>query len=138
MIGATQPAPPAVLQFQLEGPAPGKPRQTQRDRWAKRPCVMEYRAWCDMLRIAVGKRLPEAEQTDVIEVIAAYEPPASWSERRRAAAIGTKKRTKPDPDNIEKAVLDALWPGNDQGVGDVIVRRRWELASSITVRITLV
>lgn len=27
-----------------------KPRMTKKDKWAKRPCVMKYRAYKDMLR----------------------------------------------------------------------------------------
>lgn len=37
-----------------------------------------------------------------------FEPPKSWSKKKRAAAMGTWKATRPDRDNCEKLVADAL------------------------------
>jgi len=31
-----------------------KPRQTRRDKWARRPCVLRYREWADQIRAAAG------------------------------------------------------------------------------------
>ena len=39
---------------------------------------------------------------------AVYAPPESWSKKKRAAAMGTPKETKPDADNILKLVKDAM------------------------------
>lgn len=43
-----------------------------------------------------------------VHIHAEYAPPASWSKRQKAAAIGKWKPTKPDLDNVIKLVLDAL------------------------------
>lgn len=47
-----------------------------------------------------------------------FEPPKSWSNRKRLLAIGQYKRTKPDIDNLIKTVLDAandyLWEDDNQ------------------------
>lgn len=47
-----------------------------------------------------------------------FEPPKSWSNRKRLLAIGQYKRTKPDIDNLIKTVLDAandhLWKDDNQ------------------------
>lgn len=43
-----------------------------------------------------------------IRVIAEFEPPKSYSKKKRAAMIGTYHMHKPDGDNILKAVQDAL------------------------------
>lgn len=43
-----------------------------------------------------------------IEIIATFEPPASWSRKRRESAIGTPHIQRPDFDNIQKAICDAL------------------------------
>ena len=114
---------PDRISFTVPMAALGKPRMTRRDKWARRPCVVEYRHWCDMLRAACP-RVPEAASVYTLEVIATYAPPASWSKARRVAAIGMHKRTRPDGDNILKGVTDALW-ADDSAVGDQIVRRRY-------------
>lgn len=111
------------ISFTLSGAAPGKPRMTQRDKWKKRPCVVLYRHWCDRLR-AAAPALPQANDVEEIHVLATYVPPASWSGKKRAAAIGCKKRCMPDGDNILKAVCDALWE-RDEALGDKHVARRW-------------
>lgn len=49
-----------------------------------------------------------------------FEPPKSWSKKRKLIAIGTYKRTKPDVDNLIKTVLDAankhVWQDDNQVV----------------------
>ena len=39
---------------------------------------------------------------------AGFRIPKSWSKKRRAAAVGMPHTSKPDADNVAKAVLDAL------------------------------
>ena len=39
--------------------------------------------------------------------------------------IGQPKRTKPDADNLCKPIADALCPGNDQGVWQMVGRKFW-------------
>lgn len=43
-----------------------------------------------------------------LTVQAVFKPPASWSAKKRAAAIGRYHTQKPDLDNIYKAVSDGL------------------------------
>lgn len=43
-----------------------------------------------------------------LTVDAVYRPPQSWSGRKRLAAIGTAKVSKPDLDNITKLIKDSL------------------------------
>jgi Holliday junction resolvase RusA-like endonuclease len=61
-------------------------------------------------------------------VEATFAPPASWSGRRRAAAIGTPHTQKPDADNLAKAIKDALnrlaWT-DDAQVAELTVRKMW-------------
>ena len=61
---------------------------------------------------------PEAEIIKV-SVTAYFEPPKSWSEKKRAESIGKPHKVRPDIDNIVKTVLDALnkiaW-GDDSSV----------------------
>lgn len=112
------------LHIKIPGPAMGAVRQTRADRWRARPAVLAYRAWCDLAR-KCAPILPPAELVDEIQITAYFVPPASWSKKQRAAAIGTPMRTTPDWDNIGKAFCDALWK-QDAALGDASVKRRYD------------
>ena len=111
----------------------GKPRQTRRDKWAQRPCVLRYRAFADELRLAAGK-LP----ADVHGLSwCAYLPiPKSWSKTKRLAMYGAPHRQTPDKDNIEKAVMDALFK-QDSGIYFGGGQKYWQLAEGPRLEITL-
>src|SRR5690554_3514466 len=82
----------------------GKPRMTQRDKWKQRPEVMRYRAFRDEVRIR-GVKLPESgyHLTFVLPM------PKSWSKKKRDAMRGAPHQQRPDKDNLEKALLDAIF-----------------------------
>ena len=78
----------------------GKPRQTQQDKWKKRPCVMRYRAYADTVKAqAKDWTVPEHGFRLVFHV----EAPKTKQER-----AGTPHHLKPDIDNLTKAFFDAL------------------------------
>jgi Holliday junction resolvase RusA-like endonuclease len=93
-------------EFTYHGSPIGKPRMTRSDKWKKRPRVLKYRAFCDSLRAASGV-LPE--KADMVLVTAYCPMPLSWSGKKKAALNGKPCRSKPDWDNIGKAVCDALF-----------------------------
>ena len=80
-----------------------KPRMTQSDKWKQRPCVIRYRQFCDEVRSA-GVELPESGA--VVSFILPM--PKSWSKKKRAKFNGTAHQTKPDLDNLLKALSDAI------------------------------
>ncbi len=51
---------------------------------------------------------PVIETACKVVIDAYYTPPKSWSKKKQREAIGQYKITKPDTDNIIKAVLDGL------------------------------
>lgn len=112
-----------IISFTVPESAMGAPRQTQSDKWKQRPCVMRYRDWCDLLREGCPNP-PDPETVEEVSVKSVYVPPLSWSKRKRSAAMGTRKRTKPDGDNVMKGVFDALWK-RDEKLGDEAVSRWW-------------
>lgn len=124
---------PGRIQLVIPGPAPGKPRMTNRDRWAKRPAVVRYRDWCDLVRSIAGD-VPAAEKVTCVDITAHFEPPKSWSKRKRCAHIGAMHRTKPDCDNITKAVLDCLWQ-DDSRIAWTITRKRWDWNARLEIEI---
>lgn len=102
------PIPPIQIADVTVAPAP---RQSPRDKWEPRPCVLRYRESSDRLR-ALGLRVP---QRFVMVFYRAM--PVSWSAARRAERNGAPHRVKPDADNLVKSALDALVP-DDAGHWD--------------------
>lgn len=85
----------------------GKPRMTQRDKWMKRPSVMKARSQSDLIRAAFNTETKYYQATCV-----------SWVAvfQTTKFSAGAVHRAKPDRDNIDKLILDALF-SNDEGVG---------------------
>lgn len=108
--------------FTIPGAPVPKPRQTQRDKWQKRPCVMNYRAWADEARLRSGK-LPVAWK---IEMRFYLPVPASKSAGVRAKLIGALHSGKPDIDNLAKAVMDALYPKGDDFIAVIVASKYWD------------
>lgn len=106
-----------------------KPRQTQSDRWKKRPAVMRYRAFCDDLR-ARNCTFPESDS----HVIFHMPMPKSWSKKKRAEMLGQPHQQKPDVDNLTKAILDAVLK-DDSGVWDVRTTKRWSEIGCIEIKL---
>jgi len=124
-----------TIRFTIPQAAIGAPRMTRADVWKRRPCVLAYRAWCDLIRDCCPNP-PKAEETELVRVDAYYKPPESWSARKRMAAIGKRKRTKPDGDNIFKGVADALWK-QDAALGESRAARWWAETDYTVVTIQL-
>ncbi|EBY2674466.1 RusA family crossover junction endodeoxyribonuclease [Salmonella enterica subsp. enterica serovar Brandenburg] len=105
----------------------GKPRMTRSDKWKKRPAVMRYRAFCDEVRLNKVS-LPESgyHVTFIIPM------PASWSRKRRAEMNGNAHQQKPDKDNLEKALLDAIFD-DDSRVWDGRVTKIWGEKGQIVI-----
>lgn len=80
-----------------------KPRMTQRDRWSKRKPVLNYLAFKDECRLK-GVTIPECNY----HVIFVIPMPKSWSNKQRAEMKGKPHQQRPDKDNLEKGLLDAV------------------------------
>lgn len=106
-----------------------KPRMTQSDKWKQRKCVMLYRAFKDQVR-AAGLTLPDSgyHMTFILPM------PPSWSVKKRMAMNGKPHQTSPDKDNLEKAVLDAIF-GRDEHVWDGRVTKLWGEVGQIKIEV---
>jgi len=109
-----------------------KPRMTQRDKWLKppRPAVARYRQF--QLIIAAqnnGFVMPESNY----HIIFHLPMPKSWSEKKKVKMNLQPHRTKPDKDNLEKAVLDTLCSGSDAHIWDGRVTKRWAREGKIII-----
>ena len=107
-----------------------KPRQTRRDKWQRRPSVVQYRDFADGLRDHLAKEgLPalQGSRATVLEgarITFCVAMPQSWSRRKRAEYLGRPHMQAPDLDNFLKAFLDAILP-DDSGVWRVSAEKLW-------------
>lgn len=106
-----------------------KPRMTQRDKWAKRDCVMRYRAFADELR-RLAENWPVPESGAHITFFLPLR--LSYSRKKRMALLNQPHREKPDIDNLAKAFLDALCD-DDSYISDLRVSKLWANEGRIEV-----
>ncbi len=105
-----------------------KPRQTQSDKWNKRPAVLRYRAFADdVKRLKVF--LPEcaAHVTFVMPM------PESWKPEKKSEFDGKPHQQKPDWDNLGKALCDAIY-GEDSHIWDCRVTKIWGYVGKIVIK----
>lgn len=112
-----------TVTFTISGNPLGKPRMSQRDKWKKRPAVLRYRAWADAARASAPAGLPQRPVR--VDWRAFIAMPKSWPKRRKVKMAGQLHQAKPDRDNIDKALLDSLWP-QDSFVAVGLIEKRWE------------
>jgi Holliday junction resolvase RusA-like endonuclease len=95
----------------------GAPRQTQRDKWKKRPVVERYHAFRDVVRLTCNtKQYQLGEQVDV-----EFHLPIPKS--RKDLLSGEVHQEKPDLDNLLKAFMDC-WE-QDKGVHTINAKKLW-------------
>ncbi len=111
------------------------PRMTRRDKWLKprRPAVQRYFDFRDALRATVGvvKEVPDRVDCEFY-----FAMPDSWSEKKKKAMDGKPHRAKPDRDNCDKAVCDALF-AEDSAIHEGSQKKRWCRAGQERVEIKL-
>ena len=95
-----------------------KPRQTQRDRWAKRPAVVRYRAFADEVRLRGIKVVNGDHVTFVMPM------PRTWSKKKKSEMEGQPHQQRPDIDNMCKSLLDALYE-DDSHIWDIHLTKIW-------------
>ena len=95
---------------------PGKPWAKQRPRFSRRNGVAFTPKETVSFERTVGQiamqHFPRPIEGPVrLNIIAVFEPPPSWSKKKRAEALErphAPHTQKPDKDNIEKAICDGL------------------------------
>lgn len=127
-----------VLRFTIPGDPMGKPRMTRKDKWAKRPCVMRYRAWADAARLVLKSQggIPDGAVIREVSWIAYFQVTPGWSKEKQAEMIGQPHRQTPDRDNIDKALLDAIFKDGDQHVTSGRIHKEWASTGRLYVEIT--
>lgn len=109
----------------LIDPVP-KPRMTQRDRWAQRPCVKRY--W-DFKEKVIDCGI---ELSDSPNIVFYMRMPKSWSKKKKAEFDGKPHKQRPDIDNLVKALFDSVFE-EDSGVYSLIARKEWSYQGGIEI-----
>ena len=104
-----------------------KPRMTQRDKWAKRPAVLKYRAFSDECRLKM-----KGVNLDGARVVFHVPMPKSWSKKQRVRMNTRPHRSRPDLDNFMKALGDSLH-SEDSHIADVCLAKRWAVSGAIEI-----
>lgn len=108
-----------------------KPRMTRSDKWKAgkdcRPPVARYWAFKDEVRLR-KVFVPESDYhiTFVVPM------PGSWTLEKKAEMCGQPHQQKPDKDNLEKALLDAIYE-DDCRVWDGRVTKVWGVTGEIII-----
>lgn len=104
-----------------------KPRMTVSDRWKKRPAVMRYWEYKDKVRkLGIEYKVGH----DIIYTLAM---PKSWSKKKKEEMNGKPHEQKPDIDNLQKALFDAIFD-EDKHIHLVGKQRKiWGYESSIEI-----
>ncbi len=106
----------------------GKPRMTRSDTWKQRPVVMRYWAFKDECR-EQELMIPENDA----HLIFVIPMPKSWSKKKRQQMNGHPHQSKPDIDNITKAVLDAVHK-SDAHIWDIRTSKIWGEVGQIIIK----
>ena len=105
------------------------PRQSQRDAWKPSGPVLRYRAFRDEVTLKIHT-LPE----DYFHAIFLIPMPQSWTKKRKRACNGMKHPQKPDKDNLEKALVDAIYRhGDDSHIWNSSATKLWAWTGGILI-----
>lgn len=106
----------------MADPVPA-PRQTRRDIWNPRPCVLRYRTFKDVVRMSCPKPISQCPTS--LDCTFFIPMPQSWSDKKKKKMLNTPCRVRPDVDNLLKAIADALWPDGDGMIHVMIGKKVW-------------
>lgn len=113
---------------------------TRKDAWAKRACVVRYWEFKDALKAILepNKEVLQAINDGTIYRVdwTAYFPLAkSWSKKKKEQHMGQIHQQCPDRDNVDKAILDAIFK-DDSVISDGQLSKRWDDGAGARIEIT--
>jgi len=104
-----------------------KPRQTRSDKWKKRKCVLNYRAFADEFR-RLGMWINPGDA-----IYFTIPMPKSWSDNKKDEMNGNPHEQKPDLDNLIKAVFDSCCKDDSKIHGLGPTKKVWGYEGSIEI-----
>ena len=104
----------------------GAVRQNRSDAWRKRPCVLRYRVYKNIIRL-------QCKELDcALQLLFELPMPKSWSKKKKKEMLGQPHQQKPDIDNLVKGLLDAVCT-DDSYIYKVDAEKRWAETGAICV-----
>jgi Holliday junction resolvase RusA-like endonuclease len=115
--------------------AMGKPRMTRQDKWKKppRPPVARYRAFATEVRKQANGKIHD--NINNLSWVAYLPIPESWSQKKKDAQRGQLHLQTPDRDNIDKAILDALFK-QDSAIATGTITKRWDDGQGVRIEMS--
>jgi len=110
----------------------GKPRMTQRDKWAKRKCVVNYFAFKDEVQYQFKN--PEEYLLQPHKVTFYIPMPKSWSKKKKSEMLMKPHDQKPDVDNLSKALNDAVLD-DDSKIWSQWCEKYWSIDGCIKIEV---
>ena len=103
------------------------PRMTRADRWKKRPPVLRYFAFKDRVK-KLGIKVNNGDS------VTFYMPmPQSWSKKKKDEMQLKPHQSRPDLDNLLKALLDSIYE-DDAHIYSLRIRKFWDYEGSIEIK----
>lgn len=137
---------PSGVRFFVPGKPQGKgrPRAAARGKFVRMYTPEKTASYESTIALAASQAMagrPPIEGPVVASIFIALPVPASWSKKKQAQALADQLLpiTKPDSDNVVKAVFDAIngvvW-GDDTQVVDHVARKRYRARPGVSVTIS--
>lgn len=104
------------------------PRMTKADAWRKRPCVLRYFNFKDDVKKAYVK-IPHSGAHIIFHI----PMPQSWGRAKKEKHNDRPHKSRPDVDNLYKALSDAIY-NNDSCIWDVRISKVWSYTGKIEIR----
>ena len=108
----------------------GAVRLSSSDRWAKRPRAVKYFDWKNEFKLILAQSpalkavVSKIQESGRMELMSVHEIPDSWSKKKKNEHYGGPMQSKPDGDNIFKAVGDLLFK-EDGFIYRGVFEQRW-------------
>jgi Holliday junction resolvase RusA-like endonuclease len=135
------------IAFTLPGSPTGKgrPRFALRGGVARAYTPEKTASYESLVKLAAARAMQSKEPLSRparVTIVATFAPPASWSEKKRRAAIeatnGIHPAKKPDADNIAKIICDAMNGivyRDDAQITTLRVEKRYGISNGVAVQI---
>ena len=134
-----------VIVFVVPGTPVGKgrPKFARRGNFVTTYTPEKTASYENLVKIAAGRAMSGRAPIDgavAVSLSIYVTPPASWSQKKQRAALSGEiyPTTKPDIDNVEKAVFDAMneivWK-DDKQVVDVDKKKRYAIKAEVVVQV---
>lgn len=85
----------------------------------------KYYTYCNNLRLRARGKFDPQGRAAILNVDYYIPMPESWSKEKKRLTVGTLHTSKPDCDNLCKALNDALVNGCDSKIAGIIAFKYW-------------